>query len=279
MESEIVETSLGQIEFTKVGSGQPIIFIHGGHSNCHETLFQKGYDTRNFQLITPSRPGYGRTSIENNEQPKEAAQLISQLIQKLDLKKVIIVGISAGGLTAIEFAAQLNEEVSKLILISAVTKRWLTPKDELYRKGKKMFSPTREKFSWSMFRFFFRLFPRMMTKVLFKEISTAQAHTFTKEEINEVKEMTFKQRSGNGFVTDLDHEIDIDVITQINCPTLILHSTNDKTVSIDMAEHANEKISNSTLKTFENKWGHLLWIGAESQSPIQEVNKFIRKTS
>ena len=88
--------------------------------------------------------------------------------------------------------------------------------------------------------------------------------------------MTFKQSSGNGFVADLDQEIDRNVITEIKCPTLILHSKNDKTVSIEMAQYANEKISNSVLKTFNNKWGHLLWIGEERNLPIEELNGFLK---
>ncbi|MEZ4906448.1 MAG: hypothetical protein R2771_02125 [Saprospiraceae bacterium] len=39
-----IESPKGQIEYTIYGKGDTIIFIHGGHSNCDETLFHKGFD-------------------------------------------------------------------------------------------------------------------------------------------------------------------------------------------------------------------------------------------
>ena len=274
--SKLIETKFGKIEYTIIGNGQPIVFLHGGHSNCHETLFLKGYDLSQFQLILPSRPGYGRTPLGKNEQPAEAAKLVSSLLQQLKIEEIIIVGISAGGLTAIELAALLQSKAKQLILISAVTKKWLTSNDELYKKGKKVFSPKKEKFNWKMFRVFFRLIPRKMTKVLFEGLSTKKGLKITDEEIAEVRAMTFKQSSGNGFVADLDQEISEEIITNIQCPTLILHSQNDKPVKLEMAEYANKKIPNSELKIYDNKWGHLLWIGKESKIPIEDVNKFIK---
>lgn len=273
--NRIIETEIGTIEYSRSGKGKPILFLHGGHSNCNETLFHKGYDKNHFQLITPSRPGYGNTPLANFDQPDSASKLISAMLTQIGIKEVIVVGISAGGLTAITLASQKPEMVSRLVLISAVTKKWLKPEDDLYRRGKNMFAPDKEKRSWKLFRFFFKLLPKTMTKVLFKELSNEQSNRITKNEIAEIREMTFKQSSGNGFVVDLDQNIADDVISKIECPTLILHSKNDKSVSIEMAQYANEMIANSKLITYENKWGHLLWIGEESKKPINDVMKFI----
>lgn len=275
--SEIIETALGKIEYSRKGQGVPVVFIHGGHSNCNETLFQQGYDLQKYQLITPSRPGYGNTPINGHRQASDTARLIEAMIDQLNLGQVVVVGISAGGLTAIELANRLQEKVQKLVLISAVTKKWLSPSDELYTKGKKMFSPRMEGFSWFMFRLFFRMFPKKMTKVLFDELSTQSNHTITADEVAEIKEMTFNQSSGEGFVLDLDHDIDPSIIKGIKCPTLILHSSNDKSVSQEMAEHANANMSHSELNIFDNSWGHLLWVGNNKNEPIAVLNAFLDK--
>lgn len=275
--SEIIETALGKIEYSRKGQGVPVVFIHGGHSNCNETLFQQGYDLQKYQLITPSRPGYGNTPINGHRQASDTARLIEAMIDQLNLGQVVVVGISAGGLTAIELANRLQEKVQKLVLISAVTKKWLSPSDELYTKGKKMFSPRMEGFSWFMFRLFFRMFPKKMTKVLFDELSTQSNHTITADEVAEIKEMTFNQSSGEGFVLDLDHDIDPSIIKGIKCPTLILHSSNDKSVSQEMAEHANANMNHSELNIFDNSWGHLLWVGNNKNEPIAVLNAFLDK--
>ena len=273
--NKIIETPLGKIEYSQIGRGLPVIFVHGGHANCNETIFQQGYDLEKYQLITPSRPGYGNTPVNGCNQPTDAARLIEAMIDQLKLEQVIVVGISAGGLTAIELASRLQHKAQKLILISAVTKKWLASSDKLYKKGKKMFSPRMENLSWAMFRMFFRLFPKRMSKVLFDELSTQSDYAISDEEIEEIKEMTFNQSSGKGFVLDLDHDIDPATITNVKCPTLILHSKNDKSVSIEMAKHAKAKIKGSELKMFDNNWGHLLWVGRDKIKPISALNEFL----
>ncbi len=141
MGNEVINTKLGNIEYCSVGQGIPVLFIHGGYSNCNDTLCHKGFDLEKYQLITPSRPGYGKTPLGNNETPKQAAALIVELIEYLSLDSVIVYGVSAGGLTAIEFASSFPEKTEKLILASAVTKEWLDKNGKTYKTAKKMFNP------------------------------------------------------------------------------------------------------------------------------------------
>lgn len=275
MTTRIIETGIGTIEYSLTGNGIPLLFVHGGHCNCRETLFHKGFDTNTFCLITPSRPGYGQTPLAEFCSPQDAARLFISLLDKLEIEKVILVGISAGGLTAIQLAANYPNRISKLILISAVTKKWLTEADENYRKGKKLFSPKIEKYSWALFRLFYSIFPGLMAKTMLNEFSTRTNQSIEKGEVDELHEMISKQRSFSGFVNDLDQNIDSTEISKIVCPTLILQSLNDKIVKIEHATNAKEKIRNSTLKTYDNKWGHLLWLGKESDAPIKDTLTFI----
>lgn len=272
-------TELGQVEYSVRGVGTPLVFFHGGHSSCKETVFQKGFDPSRYMLITPSRPGYGKTPLLKNTTPRKTADLIERLLGSLGIEKAGVVGISAGGLPAIEYAARYPGNTTCLILISAVTRKWLDQNDALYRRGMKMFSPKRENLSWKLFRTFFRLFPNTMTKTLFNELSTVKDPSFTSGEIEQIKEMTFRQASGTGFVADLNHSLGAKTIQNVRCPTLILHSENDKSVPLEMAYYAEESIENSILKTYKNKWGHLLWVGEDSKAPIQDTNDFLEQYS
>lgn len=275
---EITETEFGQIEYSIKGKGKPVLFFHGGHSNCKEVVFQKGWDLSSYMLITASRPGYGNTPLNQNITALQTAKLINRLVENLQInEKVIVVGISAGGLSAIEFAALFPDKTCNLILISAVTKKWLNENDDLYKRGIKMFSAKREKMSWKLFRTFFTLFPATMTKLLFKELSTIEKPEITSEEIKEIRDMTFQQASGSGFVTDLNQTSIVATIASITCPTLILHSQNDKSVPDEMASYAGRHIKHSILKTYNNKWGHLLWVGEDSIYPIKDLNEFLKE--
>lgn len=274
MTNSLVETSEGKIEYTLAGQGKPILFIHGGHTNCNEMIFQKGLDPNKFCFITPSRPGYGQTPLTNeNKSPKGTADLNIGLLDKLEIQKASIVGISAGGLTAIEMAANYPDRVDNLILMSALTKKWFVGTDKVYTGAKKFFSPKMEKFTWILYRLFFKLFPKLMTKTMFKALSKFRPIEYTNDEFNELKEMTFNFRSYEGFDNDLDQTIDQQILTQIKCSTLILHSNYDNQVDISHPENAKSKIKNSRLVTFNNHWGHLLWLGTDYNQPLIELKK------
>lgn len=271
-----IKTSIGEIEYREVGSGSPILFVHGGHGNCQDTLFQKGFDTHNVRLITPSRPGYGQTPVFRDNSPKDTADLFVSFLDTINVRSAIVIGISAGGLSAIELAASYPERVQKLVLISAVTKKWMTKKDSNYQKGKRLFSPGIERYSWALFRFFYAVFPTLMAKMMLHELSSYKNPTIAPDDVRELHDMIKKQRSHHGFVHDLDQDIDDAQIRKIACPTLILQSTNDTVVGMEHALHAKQNIQTSTLKTYDNIWGHLLWLGKDSEAPIHDAMAFIR---
>jgi len=275
MKNELLKTDKGQIEYSIVGKGIPILFLHGGHSNCQETLFHKGFDTNKYQLITPSRPGYGNTPLGNNTTAKKAADLISKLLDYLRIQKVILYAISAGGLTAIELAANYPERVEKLVLASAVTKNWLDKNGKVYKTAKQLFNPKTERIVWGMIRLFSRIFPKMIAKSFYPQFSKNKIHKLENGDVNELLSSFKHYNSKYGFMIDIDHDIESETITKVKCPTFIIHSRNDNSVLFEHAEHANKMISNSNLIGLDNEWGHLFWIGKDSEESIKQTIEFI----
>lgn len=267
-----LETSKGKIEYSLVGHGKPILMVVGGHTNCKETIFRKGLNPNKFCVVTPSRPGYGSTPLtEQNKTPKGTSDLLVALLDKLKIQKTIVIGISAGGLTALEMAANYPDRVENLILMSALTKKWFTKTDKVYKGAKRIFAPAIERYTWFFYRLFFRMFPNMMAKLMFKELSNYRPVVFTKGEVEELKSTTLKMRSYYGFVNDLDQDIDQEILTKISCPTLILHSTNDNPVPLSHALNAKDKIQNAKFVTFNNRWGHMLWFGTDYEFVLNEL--------
>jgi len=276
MTTSQIETSKGVIEYTLLGNGKPMLIVVGGHTNCKETIFHKGLDPNKFCFVTPSRPGYGLTPLtDQNKTPKGTADLFVALLDKLNIQKTIVVGISAGGLTALEIAANYPERVENLILMSALTKKWFAKTDKVYKGAKNIFAPKIERYTWIFYRLFFNLFPKAMTKTMFKELSNYRPIEFTENEFQELKQMTLIMRSYKGFDNDLDQTIEQETLKGIKCPTLILHSENDNAVDISHAQNANNNIKNSKLVTFNNHWGHLLWLGADYEPILNELKQQI----
>jgi pimeloyl-ACP methyl ester carboxylesterase len=271
-----IETSKGKVEYTILGNGRPVLIVVGGHTNCKESIFHKGLDTNKFCFITPSRPGYGLTPLTNqNKSPKGTSDLFISLLDELNIQKTIVIGISAGGLTALEIAANYPERVENLILMSALTKKWFVETDRVYRGAKWIFSPKIEATTWSFYRLFFKFFPNLMTKTMFRQLSTFRPVEFTGDESLELKQMTLIMRSYRGFDNDLDQNIDQKILNRIDCPTLILHSENDNQVDISHSQNAKENIRNSKLVTFNNHWGHLLWLGPDYDPILKELKQQI----
>jgi len=259
MDNKVIKTRLGEIEYSTTGKGAPVLFIE------------------KYQLITPSRPGYSNTPLNDNITPKQAADLIISLLDYLNKDKVILYGVSAGGLTSIEIASNYPERVEKLILASAVSKEWLDKNGRLYKTAQRIFNPKVEGFVWGMIRFFSSLFPNMIAKTFYPEFTTNQPHKLEKEDVKELMSMLRNFSSGTGFINDIDQNIEDDVISKIKCPTLIIHSKNDNSVPFEHAIHSKKMIKNSKLVALNNEWGHLLWIGADSEKTIEVTMKFIKE--
>lgn len=275
MSCKVINTKLGKIEYCSVGKGIPILFIHGGHSNCNETLCHKGFDLEKFELITPSRPGYGKTPLKGNRTPKQAANLIAALLEHLSVSSVIVYGISAGGLTAIELASNYSNKVSKLILASAVSKKWLDEQGKTYKNAKKIFNPKIEIYVWGMVRLFSKFSPNMLAKSFYPQFSKNPIHKLKNADIRELVSTMKHFNSKKGFLNDIDQNINDEIISKIICPTLIIHSKNDNSVSLEHPENANRMIENSKIEILQNEWGHLFWIGTDSKKSIEKTIEFI----
>jgi pimeloyl-ACP methyl ester carboxylesterase len=277
MRIEVINTDKGQIEYSIVGKGIPILFLHGGHSNCQETLLHKGFDTNKFQLITPSRPGYGKTPLDDKLTPRKTADLVVALLNYLKIDKIVLYAISAGGLTSIELASRYPERVEKLVLASAVTKKWLEKNGKVYKTAKQLFNPKTERIVWGMILLFSGVFPKMIANNFYPQFSKNKPHKLEKSDINEFLS-TFKYfNSKSGFMSDIEHDVETGLISQIKCKTLIIHSRNDNSVPFEHAEHANRMIKESKLIGLDNEWGHLFWIGKDSSETIKKIMEFIEQ--
>ncbi len=277
MKIETVDTEEGRIEYSETGAGKPVLFLHGGHSNCRETLFHKGFDTSKYRLITPSRPGYGKTPLNETTTPRKTADRVVSLLNHLGIDKVVVYGISAGGLTSLEIAANYPDRVEKLIMASAVSRKWLDKNGRVYRSAKLLFNPRSEKIVWGMIRMLSKTFPDMIAKSFYPQFTTNRLHKLKRDDVNELLSAFRHYSSQTGFMSDIDHDIADDVITRVTCPTLVIHSKNDNSVPFEHALHADKMIKKSELVGLDNEWGHLFWIGSDSEVAIGKTLEFLER--
>jgi non-heme chloroperoxidase len=112
-----------EIYYTEQGSGQPIILSHGWPLNSDAWALElKLFADAGYRAIAHDRRGHGRSSktYTGNDMDTYAKDL-SELVEQLDLRDVILVGHSTGGGEVIKYAAEYaNGRVAKVIGVGAV---------------------------------------------------------------------------------------------------------------------------------------------------------------
>ncbi|GAB3808978.1 alpha/beta fold hydrolase [Virgibacillus kimchii] len=270
------------IEYSIAGEGDPAFVFHGGHSNCNETFGYEALLQNGFSVITPSRPGYGGTSKEIGKSLATASEYYNKLLNHLNISQVHVLAISAGGASGIYFASKYPNRVRSLTLQSAVTKEWLSPKDKEYKAAQLLFHPRMEKYTWAFISWINNLFPRFIFRQMFPSFSTLSykeaQYKFSEHDTEEIKKMNNRQRSGDGFLIDLKQidEVSDKDLQAVSCPTLIMHSINDASVSVEHAYFAHENISHSKLNLLDT-WGHLIWLGKDADETNDRVVRFLNK--
>ncbi|MCA1073456.1 alpha/beta hydrolase [Clostridium bowmanii] len=112
-----------QIYYKDWGTGRPVVFSHGWPLNSDSWEAQMMFlASKGYRCIAHDRRGHGRSSQpwDGNDMDTYADDL-SELIEKLDLKNVVLVGFSAGGGEVARYIGRYGtKRVAKVALISAV---------------------------------------------------------------------------------------------------------------------------------------------------------------
>ena len=131
-DSRLVETDLGLAEIATLGDGPAVLVLHGALAGYEQgLLIGKPLAEAGYQVIAPSRPGYLRTPAIQDMSFIGQADFLAGLLDALKIKQAIVLGMSAGGPTAIQLAARHPDRVRALLLFSAISQRaFVDPENE-----------------------------------------------------------------------------------------------------------------------------------------------------
>ncbi len=119
LDSRVIETEYGSIEYARTGKGYPVLVVHGNAGGFDQGLMManKTIDSK-FQVISVSRFGYLRSSIPEKATVAMQADAYASLLDSLNISKTAVVGYSAGSASCIQFALRHPHRISALILVS-----------------------------------------------------------------------------------------------------------------------------------------------------------------
>jgi len=116
--SVVVSTTCGPIEAQQAGVGIPLLMIHGsGGGHDQGMAWARPLVQQGVRVIAMSRFGYLRTPRPADASPEAQADAHVCLLDALGIDKAAVMGVSAGGPSAMQTAIRHPGRVSALVLV------------------------------------------------------------------------------------------------------------------------------------------------------------------
>ncbi len=265
MRSQLADTSKGPVEFTLRGNGPVVLACHGTSSDCFAGELATPLVAAGFSVLSPSRPGYGRTPLEVGRTAAEAAEALVALLDSQQVPKCSVVAISGGGPTGLALAARFPQRVERLILVAAVSRPEERPQEPGYKDQSAFYGPMHG-VMWSLLGMMSRVSPRSLARQSLAIFSTHDPddgmRRLSTEDVEEIGRFYRGASSRQGALNDATHTVGEALLSAVKQPTLVVHSREDKAVPFGHAEWSLKHIPQATLCE-AGFTGHGFWIGPD----------------
>jgi pimeloyl-ACP methyl ester carboxylesterase len=273
--SQVVETNCGPIEYAMFGEGNPVLVVHGIFGGFDQGLvISRGNVGEDFHSVAPSRFGYLRTPLPEGASPAGQADAFACLLDELGIQQAAVLGTSAGGTSAIQFALRHPERCSALVLFSSAapgeTETGLPPEP----LAKMMFKSD----------FLFWLMTTYFRSSLKSIMGVPKGFELTPEFEADVAEvmrtlLPVSPRADGAVFDMFVSNPDINTgypLEEIKVPVLIVSAVDDPLTLYANAQAAVERIPDAKLVTIEDG-GHML-LGHEERVK-SEIAAFLEEYS
>ncbi len=244
-----------ELQYEISGSGPPVVFINGLTMDLNGWLLQVEPFGRNYRMVRYDCRGQGGSDRPDMEYSQEMhAEDLSLLLEKLEIPRAHIIGLSNGGMIAQHFALRYPEKTGALVLVDTcsyvdtllelIITSWIKSA-EAGGGGLRYDVALPYLFSEEFTK---KNLERMMA---LKEMNLA---------INPVKSVVSLSKAS------MRHDLR-ERVSEIKAPTLIIAGEEDILVPVKYSRILREEIENSTLAILKN-CGHV--------PPIEKPDEFNR---
>jgi pimeloyl-ACP methyl ester carboxylesterase len=244
--SVLIETNKGLIETQIEGEGPDVLVAHGALGG-HDRARLYSFPEAGFRFICPSRPGYLGTPLNVGQTIEAQADAFAALLDALKIEKAAIIGCSAGGPVAIQFALRHPERCWALVLGNAIT----GPLSSLHG----LMAPVSQAlFGWDWLTWFgvnrlvlYSLRPNLFRHVRGDDFKQSQV-------VSMLRTMYPTSMRRTGFVNDMhqcQNTLDYP-LGQVETPTLVVHGTDDMVVPYTHGLRSARKIPGAQFISIES---------------------------
>ena len=249
----------------------PIIFLHGFTGLASDWEFAMQNINDNYFPIAIDLPGHGETEISdliNDYTIDSINNIISTIIEKLQISKVILVGYSMGGRASLSYATQYPANIKALILESSTAGIENIDKREERLKSDTELTEKIEEIGVEEFIKYWMGLPLFES---LKSIPQEEYQKIIKKKLNNDKNGLANSLRGfsTGKMVSLWNKLD-----DLNFPTLLITGGLDKKYEL-IALKMKSKFSQSEHKVVAD-CGHNVHL-EKSKEFIKLVNNFLEK--
>jgi pimeloyl-ACP methyl ester carboxylesterase len=250
--SQVTETPGGKIEYAVQGDGPAILVSHGSFGGFDQGLLSV-YFLKDIQVrfIVPSRFGYLRTPLPIDATPAAQARAYVALLDHLGIEKVWMLGLSAGGMSILEFALQFPERCLGLVMVSAVSARPVKAPPIRFMVEHVL---TNGFLGWTLATYG----PRLVAQSTGDNYSLVAHDLNLKNAFLSLAWPPFATQRRVGMLNDLNQADRLPnyPFEKIDIPLLVAHGTANPFVPYDTAKRLAARVRGAKLLSFENG-GHL----------------------
>jgi pimeloyl-ACP methyl ester carboxylesterase len=125
IDPQIAETTLGPVEYAVVGTGTPVVVLHGSPGGIDAATLMAGFLPRDrISAILLSRPGYLGTELGNRATIDQQADLLAALLDHLGIGRAGVLSWSGGGPAGYRLAVRHPDRVDALVAFAAISQAY-----------------------------------------------------------------------------------------------------------------------------------------------------------
>jgi pimeloyl-ACP methyl ester carboxylesterase len=274
-DTRAIETTLGPISVTVVGTGVPLVLMHGGGPGASALAnYRANLDAfAGFQVILPDQPGFGESYAPSQEDldARSITQItvdaMFQMLDALGIDRFHLLGNSLGGAAALAMAIAQPDRVRRLVLMAP-------------GGGWAPLGPTPTEGQKEMFRYYNGEGPTVAKMKNFVRTMVANPKMFDDADIQARYEaslgedrMAFYHRYNDSFAKRGGMDPLWKDLDRITAPTLLLWGRDDRTITLDGSGLMLKHIRNVQLHVFGG-CGH--WVQVERKHDFERlVSQFL----
>ena len=219
-----------------VGSGTPLVLVHGFLGSSDMWSPQIKFFKDNFRVIAPALPGFGKSNaIDSCDSIKCMAKAILNLLEKKEIKNFNLLGHSMGGMIVQEMTKLVGEKILKLICYGT------GPRGDIPGRFETI-DQSREKLKINGLE----VTANRIAKTWFIDEDKAKYFHLC----NEAGKQTSIEATDNGLIA-MKNWNGVENLKNIKNETLIVWGNQDKAYNFNQVETLNNNIPNSELKIID----------------------------